>query len=181
MRIVSDIKEQNASKQVEEPKKEDKSIKFNNVLVQELGNECYGVNFFSSLGIHKKSCGLCDLAKFFWKISEYTMCIKMKIKEFLLISEFDFTYPQINEVKLNKEESVFKQALIYEDNRIEHLYKIIDVAPCDCTKSFVEKLIYKHVKIKHLLSLANKISEMSDDPLIIQKSIYKLICDEQKH
>ena len=178
MRVIPDS-EYDVKESKEEPKKEENKIdSFNKIMVQELGNECYGINFFSSIGIHKKSCGLCDLTKFFWKIAEDTTCIKMKIKKFLLTAEVDFAYPQIDAVKLNKEESVFKQALDYEDNRIKHLYEIMENAPCDCTRKFVGKLIHKHTDIQHLLSLAFKISELSEDPLLIQKSVYKLICHE---
>lgn len=178
MRVIPDS-EYGVEESKEEPKKEENKIdSFNKIMIQELGNECYGINFFSSIGIHKKSCGLCDLTKFFWKIAEDTNCIKMKIKKFLLTAEVDFTYPQIDAVKLNKEESVFKQALDYENDRIKHLYEVLDKAPCDCTKNLVGKLIHKHTDIQHLLSLAHKISELSEDPLLIQKSVYKLICHE---
>ena len=180
MRIINDTKEYLGNKpDVQETKKEEvKQESFNDILVKELGNECYGANFFGSIGIHKKACGLCDLTKFFWTISEKTLEIKMKIKEFLLTSEVDFTYPQIDAVKLNKEDSVFEQALNYENKRIEHLYEVIEKAPCKLTKGLVGKLIKKHVEIQHLLSFANKISKLSDDPLLIQKSVCKLICHE---
>lgn len=180
MRIVNDTKEYLGNKpDVQETKKEEvKQESFNDILVKELGNECYGVNFFGSIGVHKKACGLCDLTKFFWTVSKKTLEIKMKIEEFLLTLEVDFTYPQIDAVKLNKEDSVFEQALNYENKRIEHLYEVIEKAPCKLTKGLVGKLIKKHVEIQHLLSLANKISKLSDDPLLIQKSVCKLICHE---
>lgn len=173
MRIL-EAKEEVKEEVKEEAKKE---VSFNNLLVNELGKECYGINFFSSIGIHKKSCGLCDLAKFFWKIAEETSEIKMKIKKFLITAGEDFCYPQIDAVELNKE-SVFQQAFDYESDRIKHLYELIEKAPCDCTKSFVEKLIKRHSEILHLLDLANKISQISEDPLLIQKSVYKLIWHE---
>ena len=72
MRVINDTKEYLGNKpDTQEIKKEEvKQESFNDILVKELGNEYYGVNFFGSIGIHKKACGLCDLTKFFWTISE---------------------------------------------------------------------------------------------------------------
>lgn len=179
MRVVSaeEYLKKTEESEKEEPKKEesqnDEKPSFNEILVKELGNEFYGVSFFTSLGILKKSCGFCDTAKFFWKIAEDTMEIEKKIKKFLLYEEYPFTIPQIDAAKVNKEENFFKQALDYENNRIEHLCEL--KPECNFTKSIIGKLLKMHKEIQHLLSLAYKISQSSEDKLLIQQAVYKLI------
>lgn len=165
----------------EEPKEEvKKSVeKFNDKLVKEIANELYGVNFYTSIGVYFKTHGLCDIAKFYWQMAEKTMCIKGKIKEYLLCDEFCFTIPSIEGVK--EVSDCFQCPVDYESKRIEDLYKLMDEAPCECTKGLVGKLIKKHSMLKHIVTIAANISNNSKDMLLIQQEISKLICNEQKH
>lgn len=165
--------------QQEEQKEEKKETSFNDLLVEEIGKECYSINYFSSLGIAAKSMGLCGIAEFFWHIAEKTMCAKKKIKEYLLIAEHEFAYPAIDAVKVENG-CLFCQAVDHENETIERLYKLMDKAPCECTKSLVAKVIEKHGKILHILSLAQKIRSMSEDKLLVQQEVEKLICETKQ-
>lgn len=176
--ITNESKEENKKKEESSLTLESQtseSDQFNKSLVNEIANELYGVNFYTSLGICFKTHGLCDIAKFYWKLAEKTMCIKGKIKEFLLMNEYCFCIPTIPEVS---DCSEFKNAVDYENKRIEELYKLDEKAPCTVTKGLVSKLIKKHMFLKHLTTLAFNISKNSSDLLLIQQEISKLICDE---
>ena len=178
MRVIP--KEENVqSTQNEEPKQESKKkVEFEDLLVKEIANELYGVNFYTSLGITNKVNGLCGIAKFFWEMAKRTMCLKGRIKELLLVKEFNFAIPAIPAVELT-DDCPFCQAVDYEKDRIERLYKLLEVAPCDCSKEFIIKLIKCHNKeLLHVVSLAQKINAESDDKLLVQQEVWKLIPTE---
>ena len=176
MRVIPSNQEISQKEVKEEPKKVEN---FNDKLVKEIANELYGVNFYTSIGIYFKTHGLCNIAKFYWQMAEKTMCIKGKINEYLLCDEFCFTIPNIEGVK--EVSDCFQCPVDYETKRIEDLYKLMEQAPCEVTKGFIAKLIKKHCKLKHIVTIAANISANSEDMLLIQQEISKLICNEQEH
>lgn len=179
MRVIPNEQTEKAPEKKETQKPVQMEKTFNNELVQQIGSELFGVNFYTSIGIYFKTHGLCGLAEFYWKLAEKTMCIKGKIKEYLLFYEYCFTIPAID--KVPEVSDCFQCPVDYETQRIEELYKLMEQAPCEVTKGFIAKLIKKHCKLKHIVTIAANISANSKDMLLIQQEISKLICNEQEH
>lgn len=173
MRILEPKKELKES-QKEEPQEEKKESSFNDLLVEQLAKEMYGMNFYRSLSIKFKASSYHGIGNFFLYLSRETEKIASKILKFLLDKHHSFDMPKIEAVNTNK--SLFESAVSYEENRLKELYDI--KCPCSVTQNFIDCLIEKHMSIHSLATDALKISNSSDDSLLIQQTIFKLY--EQK-
>lgn len=175
MRIINSEEPKKIQEETKEEVKEESKDKFNELLLEEFGNELYGINFFYSLANLSKISGLFKIQHFFCCIAVKIIDIKSKIEDHLTNSGYSFTYPQVNEINVSKDKSLFEQGLEYEDERLKHLYEVLDECSCECTKSILNKVIKKHHKIITLLDYAVKINLISEDKLLVQDNICDLL------